>query len=695
MPASLPSLSPSAESRWTAFEGAPRPLGSHYVLQSESYNFALYSKHATSVTLLLFAREGDIVPRCEKRLASLTHKSQRVWHCRVDAGQVAQMPFYGYRVDGPHDVAAGHRFDPEKVLLDPCARAIAFPPEFSRASASRPGANPGRAPLGIVPFPRRDFDWSDDRKPRHSHDTIIYELHVRGFTRNPNSGVPAGRRGTYAGLIEKIPYLRELGITAVELLPVFQHDPQEANYWGYMPISFFALHRGYASSHALGDELNEFRAMVKALHQADIEVILDVVYNHTAEGDETGPTYNFRGIDNTTYYLLERDMKQYRNDSGTGNVLHTANRHVQSLILDSMRYWVREMHVDGFRFDLASLFTRADDGSINLHDPPVIAAIHSDPDLADIRLIAEAWDLSSYQLGRTFPGLSWLQWNGQFRDQVRAALRGDAGYTGSLMQRVYGSDDLFPDSLENAYHAYQSVNFVTCHDGFCLYDLLAYTRKNNWANGHGNTDGVDENFSWNCGWEGDIDLPETVLALRRRQAKNHIAILLLANGTPMLLAGDEFLHTQHGNNNPYNQDNLTTWLDWDRLAQHKEVFHFCKTMVAFRKAHPSLGRSRFWRDDVIWYGENGPVDFSPRPARFALHLRGASQGDQDIYVIINCAPDGARFKLPAFDWHRVADTARPSPDDIHAPGSEPAFTESHYAAGGRSVVVLVSPGGRT
>lgn len=685
-----PLLAP-AENRWIAKEGAPRPLGSHHVPESNSYNFALYSKHASSVTLLLFASDGDIAPRHEYRLDPLVHKSGRIWHCRIPAAQVEEAPLYGYRVDGPHDLTAGHRFDPGKVLLDPFARAVAFPPDFSRMSVSRLGRDPGRPPLGIAPTVTRDFDWTGDRRPRHSHDTVIYELHVRGFTRNPNSGVASGRAGTYSGVIDKIPYLRELGVTAVELLPVFQFDPGEGNYWGYMPLSFFAPHQGYAMSQGRGEEIDEFRAMVKALHQADIEIILDVVYNHTAEGNETGPTYSFRGIDNSTYYLLEEDRSRYRNDSGTGNVLHTANRHVQAMVLASMRYWVREMHIDGFRFDLASLFTRADDGSVNLDDPPIISAIQSDPDLADVRLIAEAWDMSSYQLGRSFPGLSWLQWNGQFRDQVRAALRGDAGHTGKLMQRLYGSDDLFPDTLEGAYHAYQSVNFVTCHDGFCLYDLLAYNRKNNWANGHGNTDGPDQNFSWNCGWEGDVDVPNSVLELRRRQAKNHLAILLLANGTPMLLAGDEFLHTQHGNNNPYNQDNPTTWLDWNRLTRHAEIFRFCKAMIAFRKRHPSLGRSRFWRDDVSWHGENGPVNHGARAARFAVHLRGASQQDQDIYIIINCDPDGAWFRLPGIGWHRAMDTARAAPDDVGEAGSEPKVAADCYFVQGRSVVVLICP----
>jgi glycogen operon protein len=647
---------PSRRNRWQAVEGAPNPLGLSYCAEECAYNFALYSKHATNVRLLLFTADEPVEPERVIDLDPRINKSGRVWHCRVPAEDLGNAAYYAYRVDGPHQPADGQRFDPAKVLFDPYARALYFPPGYSREAARHPGSNTGRAPLGIIRTGADpQFDWSGDRRPRHAHDTVIYELHVQGFTRRANSGVPPEARGTFAGLMAKIPYLRELGITAVELMPIFQFDPQEGNYWGYMPLSFFAVHDSYGMRNAFGEEIDEFKSLVKALHQADIEVILDVVCNHTGEGDENGPAFSYRGIDNTTYYLLEENRGHYRNDSGTGNVLNTANRYVRGMILDSLRYWVAEFHVDGFRFDLASLFTRREDGSINLDDPPIIAAIQSDPLLADVRLIAEAWDMASYQLGRTFPGSTWLQWNGRFRDTVRSFVRGDAGLADGLRTRIYGSDDLFPDTTIDSCHAFQSVNFVTCHDGFCLYDLVSYDMKHNEANGHGNRDGMDDNRSWNCGWEGDTGLPQDVRALRIRQAKNLFCLLMLANGTPMFTAGDEFLNTQGGNNNPYNQDNETTWLDWSLLARNGDFFRFAKSMIAFRKAHPSLGRSRFWRSDVRWLGASGEAD--PGSSLLAFHLTGAGEDDDDLYVAINGQSQDAVFILQAEGcWRLVVDT---------------------------------------
>jgi len=460
-----------------------------------------------------------------------------------------------------------------------------------------------------------------------------------------------------------------------------------------MPLSFFALHNAYGQATSPSGLLDEFRAMVAAFHQADIEVIMDVVYNHTGEGDENGPTYSFRGIDNTTYYLLENDRRHYRNDAGTGNVFHTANRYVRSMVLDSLRYWVTEMHIDGFRFDLASIFTRSSDGSVNLQDAPIISAIRSDPDLANIRLIAEAWDISSYQLGRNFPGISWQQWNGKFRDDVRRFVRGDSGLVNALMQRLYGSDDLFPDSLLESYHAYQSINFITAHDGFTLYDQVTYNHKHNEINGHGNTDGTDYNYSWNCGWEGDSQVPDAVMQLRKRQIKNFCCLLMLANGTPMIRAGDEFMQTQSGNNNPYNQDNNISWLNWDLLQANEDNFRFFKQMVHFRKTHPSLGRSRFWRDDVSWFGVTADVDRSHDSHSLAFYLKGASQDDQDIYVMINSGSNDLYFTVQAGaanSWLRVVDTALVSPHDINEPGQEITLQSLHYKVQAHSVVVLLS-----
>ncbi len=691
-------MAPASASRhrWGGEEGLPFPLGVSWIESEQAYNFALYSKHAERVTLLLFGDDDLVTPALSRRLEYLANKSGRVWHCRIPAGETRGARYYAYSIDGP--APAGrfdwHSFDPDKILLDPYAKSIFFPATFDRQAAMRPGSNAGKAPLGLVSADAGGFDWGRDRAPRHESDAVIYELHVGGFTRNPDSGVSPEAQGTYRGVVEKIPYLKELGVTVVELMPVFQYDPQEGNYWGYNPLSFFAPHHGCACTRDACDQHNEFRAMVKALHAADIEVVLDVVYNHTGEGDQRGPVYSFKGIDNSTYYLISgRPDAPYENFSGTGNSLNCANRYVRKMILDSMRYWVRDMHVDGFRFDLASVFARNPDGSINWEDPAIFGDIASDPDLANLRLIAEPWDAAgAYQLGRSFPGLLWSQWNGKFRDDVRCFVRGDRGMVPALMQRLYGSDDLFPDDRMNACHPYQSVNYVTAHDGFTLYDLVSYTEKRNWANGHGNTDGPVENYNWNCGWEGDGNVPAEVVRLRQRQARNLCCLLLLSNGIPMLRAGDEFLQTQGGNNNPYNQDNETSWLDWRRLEANRDIFRFVRQMIGFRKAHPSLCRSRFWREDVRWYGVGPAVDMSDDSHSLAVCLHGGSQRDDDLYVMINGDRRELTFVLqegPAAAWSRVVDTSLESPRDFCEPADEARLASERHIVAPRSVVVLV------
>lgn len=676
---------------WTQQEGAPSPLGVSYIAEDEAYNFALYSKHATGVRLLLYGASDPVDPKYSYDLDSRNNKSGRVWHCRIPSVVVETCAYYAYQVDGPGQ--DGHRFDAQKELLDPYARRVFFPPQFDREVARHRGANAGRAPLGYLPGKEAAIGHEIQPRPQHTHDTIIYELHVRGFTRHESSGIAQARRGTFLGIIDKIPYLKELGVTVIELMPVFQFDPQEGNYWGYMPISFFALHHAYGSPDQRS-EIEEFRQLVDAVHQANMEIVLDVVYNHTGEGDDSGPVYSLKAIDNTTYYLLD-ERGHYRNYSGTGNVLHTANRYVAGMVLDSLLYWTANFQIDGLRFDLASLFTRASNGSIDLEHAPVIGGIQCHTTLLDRRLIAEAWDITSYQLGRTFPGLSWLQWNGAFRDDVRAFVRGDYGFIERLMRRMDGSHDIFPDDLMNAYHAYQSVNFVNCHDGFCLYDLVSYDQKHNEANGHSNSDGTDNNLSWNCGWEGDVGVPEPVMRLRHQQARNFFCLTMLANGTPMFAAGDEFLRTQRGNNNPYNQDSTTTWLDWDGLERNRGFFRFCKEMIAFRKAHPSLGRSRYWRTDVHWHGATGGVDISEKSRAMAFCLRGASQQDVDLYVMINANSDDIEFHLQEETpggWKRVIDTARVSPHDIVEPNGEMEAISGRYQVRGRSIVVLIQAG---
>ena len=678
---------------WSQNEGSPQPLGVTWLQEENSYNFALYSKHATGVTLLLYTARDLVNPVLRVSLNYLIHKSGRIWHCRLAADEIANASYYAYAVEGPSGAAGEVRFfDPEKVLLDPYARSIFFPTNFRRRASIGRGSNAGRAPLGALPFSSSAFAWSGESKPRHTSDTIIYEMHVKGFTKSSNSGVSPDKRGTFAGVVEKIPYLKELGVTAVELMPVFQYDPDEGNYWGYMPLSFFSPHQGYAASSRAAEGAAEFKAMVKELHRAGIEVILDVVYNHTTEAGADGPTYSYRGICNSSYYLLDESMMHYRDDTGTGNVLRSAHPTVRKMIIDSLRFWVLEMHVDGFRFDLASIFSRNLDGSINLEDPPLISEITGGADYADVRLIAEAWDPASYELGRSFPGQTWSQWNGRFRDDVRAFVKGDAGKVGDLMTRLYGSSDLFPDDLDDAYHPAQSVNYLTSHDGFCLYDLVAYNDKHNFANGQNNTDGTDNNLSWNCGWEGDQNVPPEVMQLRKQQIKNFVTILMISNGTPMFCAGDEFMNTQRGNNNPWNQDNETTWIDWDLLKRNGDIFCFFKGMIAFRKAHPSLARSRFWREDVSWYGTNGQEDLGYLSHSLAFCLHGGSQQDRDVYVMINAYWEDLDFQIQEGEvsgWMRVADTSMSSPFDLPESGKEEALGSLNYKVKARSIVVLL------
>jgi isoamylase len=688
-----PSLSarlPQKLRRWAQTEGLPLPLGATWIEDEQAFNFAVYAEHAESVTLFLYSHDDLVNPILTFHFDSLRNKSGRIWHCRIPRNQMRDACYYAYSVSG--QAGAGLRsFDEEKLLLDPYATSVFFPPGFDRRLAMKPGSNHAKAPLGVLPGHRAAFDWEDDASPQPESEAIVYELQVKGFTKNLNSGVHPSRAGTYAGLIEKIPYLKNLGITVLELMPVFQRDPQEGDYWGYMPLNFFAPHAQYASSCDDDEQHLEFKAMVRALHQAGIAVVLDVVYNHTCEGDHLGPTYSFKGFDAGGYYMPSSDpARPYANYSGTGNTLNFGQAHVRKMVMDSLRYWKNEMHIDGFRFDLASVFSRNTDGSLNWGDAPIFSEIAGDPELGPLALIAEPWDTGAYQLGRGFPGTTWLQWNACYRDHVRRFVRGDAGMVPDLMRRIYGSDDLFPDCHEHAYHAFQTVNYIESHDGFTLYDLVSYNQKNNWKNGHDNRDGMDANYSWNCGYEGDGGAPAEVLALRRKQVKNFCCLLLLSNGIPMFRAGDEFLNTQFGNNNPYNQDNDISWLDWNQLGANQDIFRFFKSMIAFRKSHPSLCRSRFWREDISWYGVGPTVDMSPDSRSLAFCLHGASQDDDDIYVMINAYWEELQFEIQegsAQDWIRIVDTDLPCPDDFleHSLPLQRAI----YQVAPRSIVVLV------
>jgi isoamylase len=667
---------------WSRVQGSPTPLGATWIDSVRAWNFALYSTDATSVRLLLYGSSDFANPIRSYNLDPAVNKTVRVWHILVAAADASGAAYYAFKVDGPHNPGGGQLFDPDKILLDPYARGIFLPPDFSRTAAAAPGANGGKAPLGILPAQASPPAAQPSNRPvPHTYDLIIYELHIRNFTNDPSSGLDASSRGTYAGVIAKIPHLKELGITAVELMPVHQWDPQEGSHWGYMTLGFFAAHHGYTRGGDAHHALAELRELVDALHAAGIEVILDVVYNHTTEGNQLGPNYSFHGIDNSTYYLLNpNDYSEFINDSGCGNDMRTAHPAVRQLITDSLRYWAYTLDVDGFRFDLASILTRDETGAISL-DPPVISEIGSDPRLSTLRLIAEAWDPAAYELGRGFPGLTWRQWNGKFRDDVRCFVKGDDSTVTALMTRLYGSTDLFYDDTLTEYRPCQSVNFVDCHDGLCMYDLVAYTN--------------DGQHSWNSISSGQDEHSPAVASLRKQQVKNFCAILMLSNGTPMFCAGDEFMNTQQGNDNPYNIDDPTVWLNWNLLTSNQDIVRFFKYMIAFRKAHPSIGRSTFWNrqnPDVKWYGVGASPDESADSHSLAYSLKGATVGDADIYVMINAWWEPLAFTIQeggASYWRVAVDTARPSPGDIFAPGTEPPITSLNYNVQPRSIVVLL------
>ncbi len=680
---------------WARAEGCLDPPGCSWVEEDKAWNFVLFSRSASGVTLLLYDRQELVEPVLEYRLDPTRNKSGPIWHCRVLRTQAPHAKYYAYRVSGPVIEGQGfHAFDEEKILLDPYAKAVHFPDTFDREAARRPGPNDGKAPLGVIE-PDRVFDWEDDRFIQHGRNLVIYEMHVKGFTAHSSSGVPKSRRGTYAGAIDKIPHLVDLGITAVELMPVYQFDPQEGNYWGYMPLNFFSPHRDYAASARSRHQKNEFREMVKAFHRAGIEVILDVVYNHTCEGDQRGPNYSYRGIDNDFYYMSSGHPHfPYANLSGCGNTLDASSVAVRKLIIDSLRYWREEMHIDGFRFDLASIFAMKSNGRLDTEHPPLFGQIGSVKGLRGTRLIAEPWDAAgTYQLGRSFPGWMWMQWNAKYRDAIQQFIRGEHGVVGELMTRLYGSCDLFPDDRYHSCRPWQSVNYVSSHDGSTLYDLVSYEKKNNWANGHDNTDGCHE-YKWNCGYEGDEDVPAEVLNLRKQQVKNLFCLLMLSNGTPMFRMGDEFLQTQGGNNNAYNQDNKTSWLNWRRLDENRDVFRFVKEMIALRKTSPSIARSVFWREDVRWYGSHEPVDFSEGSRVLAFCLGGHATDSDDLYVMINAHRESLTFGIhegTVGQWRLAVDTALPSPADIPSSDLRPVVNAPTYQVQANSVVVLVRP----
>jgi glycogen operon protein len=673
--------------------GVPLPFGA--TPMADGINFAVFSKSATAVTLVLFPPDSD--ESClEVPLDPRLNRTGQVWHVFVPG--LSAGVHYGFCMQptlNPGNLLQSGR---SQVLIDPYAHAIST--FASRHSQS------GRERCAVVVGDT--FDWKNDQPlNRPLAESVIYELHVRGFTAHPSAGNQLP--GTFAGLVERIPYLNELGITAVELLPITDFDENDCqrtnpssgerlvNYWGYHPIGFFALQRSYASDQTDAGHVREFKEMVKSLHAAGIEVILDVVFNHTAEGDESGPTFSFRGIDSAVYYMIDPNTGKYLNYSGCGNTLNCNHPLVRDLICDCLRYWVTEMHVDGFRFDLASILGRGRDGAV-LASPPLLERLAADSILANTKLIAEAWDAAGlYQVG-SFPAWGrWAEWNGRFRDDVRRFIKGDPGMAPALATRLYGSPDLYQSSERQPYH---SINFVTCHDGFTLADLVSYNAKHNEPNGEDNTDGTADNLSWNCGYEGLTDQPG-IIRLRRRQTKNFATILMVAHGVPMILAGDEFGRTQQGNSNAYCQDNPVSWIDWDLKEENADLFRFFRLLIAFRRTHAAMRRISFAPmpccAQVAWHGVKlGEPDWSSNSRSLAMHRWATDErgGEDHVYFIANAHWDPQVFDLPTLPssrWYRFVDTMLDSPDDIaESNESGTPVTGGQYEMGPRSVVILES-----
>src|SRR5689334_17502906 len=695
--------------------GTDSPLGA--IPTAGGTNFALYSYAATAVDLVLFDRADgpatDVIP--------LHGPSRRVWHAFVKDVRPGQL--YGYRVRGEHRPEVGRRFNDAKLLLDPYAKAVTG--KF-RNTDNLLLAYDAHAEARDLSLDRRDdaaivpkgividdaFDWQGDVSPYVPLEKlIVYEVHLKGFTAHRSSRVD--HPGTYLGFIDKIPHLTSLGVNAVELLPVHEFYVDNfligrglTNYWGYNSIGFFAPESSYAAGREPGAQVAEFKTLVRALHRAGLKVILDVVYNHTGEGNELGPTLSFRGIDNPSYYALtgppEAPGRYYMNYTGTGNSLNFDSPAVIRLVMDSLRYWMQHMHVDGFRFDLASVLGRGPSGAF-ASSAPFFDAVSQDPVLARAILIAEPWDIGTYQVGN-FP-IDWSEWNGRFRDTVRRFVKGDGGQVPDLARRMTGSADLYGD---DGHSAFNGVNFITCHDGFTLDDLVAYNGKHNEANGENNRDGADDNNSWNCGAEGDTNDPH-VLALRERLARNHACALLFAAGTPMILGGDEFLRTQHGNNNAYCQDNEVSWFDWDAAERHADVQAFFRKIIALTRRFPILQRRSFLLGqdldadriaDITWFGADlGPPSWlDPELRTLCYQLDGGEEPTQGrdyvLFVVLNAHWERKTITLPKLAqgsrWYRVVDTSLPAGDDCVEPGHEVALDPpDRYVAQGRSTVLLV------
>jgi isoamylase len=698
---------PKSSAPYQIGRGRPHPLGA--TVDKGGVNFSVFSRNATSVELLLFDQHDDVEPIQIIKLDPHTDQTFFFWHVYVKG--LKPGAHYAYRVDGPQDLhGRGFRFNRNKVLVDPYSLGN-VKTHFNRDDAVGPADNL-RTSMRSVVIDAKAYDWEGDQPLRRPmEEMIIYEMHVGGFTRHPSSGVQ--HPGTFSAVIEKIPYLKELGITAVELLPVMQFDAKEVlrmapdgsgplyNHWGYSTINFFAPEDSYCLNPEEGDHLRNFRNMVKALHKANIAVILDVVFNHTNEGNHEGPTFNFKGFDNEIYYhLVQRDRQYYMDYSGCGNTVNCNHPIVEKFIVDCLEFWGREMHVDGFRFDEGSILARGQDGAPMAH-PPVVWSIELSETLHDTKIIAEAWDAAGlYQIGY-FPGYRWGEWNGRYRDDIRRFVKGDPGLVGAVAARMSGSADIYQAS---GHLPINSVNFVTCHDGFTLNDLVSYNDKHNEANGEGNRDGINENLSWNCGWEGETGDP-AVEALRERQIKNFAAILMMSRGVPMIVAGDEIRRTQKGNNNAYCQDNEVSWFDWRLVEKNRSLLRFWKMLIAARAQFPHFRAGRlgqFFRGelnerglpDIAWHGTqlNNPGWNDPN-ARCLAYTLGGFDGAPDIHAMFNMYWDAVDFEVPAVParrWYLVGDTSRPSPDDIIETDRQVPIDGNHVRVEGRSVVVLFS-----
>lgn len=691
-----------ASGPYKTLPGRRHPAGA--TVDDGGVNFSVYSRHATGAELLLYEDARSREPFQIIRLDPEINHTFFSWHVLVV--ELSPGTHYTWRMDGPNDPQGhGWRFDPRVELVDPWGRAVTTD-SWDHWERQRNGVKPHDSLRAVVLAD--DYDWEED-VPLYlpGEQMIVYEMHVRGFTRHASSEVRCP--GTFAGVAEKLPYLQSLGITHVELMPVMAFDEQEvpeqvwdqglANYWGYSTHSFFSPHPGYCVSPGVGTtHRNEFRDMVKALHRAGIGVILDVVFNHTAEGGDSGPVINLKGFGNETFYILDQiDKSRYLDFTGCGNTVNANHPLVARFIIECLEYWVREMHVDGFRFDLASALARDEDGH-PLHNPPLLWGIELSDVLANTKIIAEAWDAAGlYQVG-SFPGYRWMEWNGRYRDSLRRFIRGDPGGIGEVASRIAGSSDLYQLNLRLPIN---SVNFITCHDGFTLLDLASYEHKHNQANGEDSQDGCTHNLSWNCGIEGASDDPE-ILALRKRQAKNFLGLLFLSQGVPMLLAGDEVLRTQGGNNNVWCQDNETGWFNWELVERNGDMLRFVRELIAFRKRHPSLQRRRFLSGqprpdaslpDIGWQGiDGGPPQWDdPDSHTLGFTLASTEASEEDLLVLINMGGDSQTFALQVLEgrsWYLALDTARASPQDILTKDQQTHWPEDSYPVAARALVVL-------